>query len=135
MENEKKFESGFRVKNIFLMESNFSRINEVVFKEFENSLNIHVNVSVNKNNITVEEIVGLVQLHDKKEQVKIRVRMVGLFELVGESEIKDMEEFGRINGASIIFPYIREHISCLSQKAGIGPIFLPPVNFSKANKQ
>jgi preprotein translocase subunit SecB len=55
--------------------------------------------------------------------------MVGVFECVGESELKDYDLFGRVNGAAIIFPYIREHISGLSLKAGLGPIILPPVNF------
>ena len=45
-----------------------------------------------------------------------------------------MEEFGRINGASIIFPFLREHIANLAMKAGLGPIMLPPVNFQKLNK-
>ena len=57
--------------------------------------------------------------------------MVGIFECIGESQLKDYEKFGKINGAAIIFPYIREHITNLSMKAGLGPIILPPVNFTK----
>jgi len=132
MEQNKNFESGFIIKNIILLESNFSRINQVFFDNVNNELNINANVSVNDKTVTVEEIVNLRQLHDEQEQVKIRVRMVGVFELVGESEIKNLEEFGRINGASIIFPYIREHITNLSQKGSVGAIILPPVNFTKA---
>ena len=132
MEQNKNFESGFIIKNIILLESNFSRINQVFFDNVSNELNINANVSVNDKTVTVEEIVNLRQLHDEQEQVKIRVRMVGVFELVGESEIKNLEEFGRINGASIIFPYIREHITNLSQKGSVGAIILPPVNFTKA---
>lgn len=29
-----------------------------------------------------------------------------------------------------MFPYIREHITALSLKAGLGSIILPPINFT-----
>ena len=129
MEN-KKNESGFSIKNIILIESAFSRINNVIFDEVHNDININVNVSVAGSNITVEETVDLSQKHDGNEQLKFRVKMIGLFEKVGESEITNLDQFGRINGASIIYPYIREHISNIALKAGLGTIILPPVNFA-----
>jgi preprotein translocase subunit SecB len=58
--------------------------------------------------------------------------MVGTFEKVGESII-NLEQFGHVNGAAIIYPFIREHLSNLSAKAGVGIILLPPVNFTKTN--
>jgi preprotein translocase subunit SecB len=51
--------------------------------------------------------------------------------VLGESILKDFDEFGKINGAAIIFPYIREHITNIFLEAGIGAIILPPVNFTK----
>ena len=122
--------SGFAIQNIILTESTFSRINNAVFEEVENNMNINVNVTVNTPTITVEETVDLVQIHKGNEQMKIRVKMVGIFQVVGESKLKDLEVFGRINGASIIFPYIREHITSITQKGGMGAIILPPVNFT-----
>ncbi len=122
--------SGFAINNIILTESSFSRINNAVFEEVENNMNINVNVMVNAPTITVEETVDLVQNHKGNEQMKIRVKMIGIFRVVGESKIKDLEAFGRINGASIIFPYIREHITSITQKGGMGAIILPPVNFT-----
>ncbi len=123
--------SGFAIQNIILTESTFTRINNAVFEGVDNTMNINVNVSVKSPTITVEETVDLVQTYQGKEQMKIRVKMVGIFQMVGESQIKDLESFGRINGAAIIFPYIREHITNLSQKGGMGTIILPPVNFTK----
>lgn len=125
--------SGFAIQNIILTESTFTRINNAVFEGVDNTMNINVNVSVKSPTITVEETVDLVQTYQGKEQMKIRVKMVGIFQMVGESLIKDLESFGRINGAAIIFPYIREHITNLSQKGGMGTIILPPVNFTKIN--
>lgn len=130
MDQAQKTESGFAIQNIILTESTFTRINNAVFENVENNMNINVNVMVNSPTITVEETVDLLQSHEGNEQMKIRVKMVGVFLVVGESKIKDLEVFGRINGASIIFPYIREHITSITQKGGMGAIILPPVNFT-----
>lgn len=135
MSQVQKPASGFAIQNIILIESSFKRINNAIFEDIENNMNIDVNVAVNAPSITVEETVDLVQEHKGNEQMKIRVKMVGLFHVVGESEIKDLESFGRINGASIIFPYIREHISNITQKGGMGAIILPPVNFTNSIKK
>jgi len=44
------------------------------------------------------------------------------------------KNFGNVNGAAIIYPYIREHLTSLSVKAGVGIILLPPANFAAYNK-
>jgi preprotein translocase subunit SecB len=86
---------------------------------------------VNGQIVTVAEEATVIQKFQEIEQVKIKVKMVGIFECIGETELHDFEEFGRINGSAIIFPYIREHIANVSLKAGIGAIILPPINFTK----
>ena len=128
-------DSGFKIKNLLLVKSSFLRSNDVKFeKDVISDLNIGVEVSVEKNIITVAETVYFTQKYNDVEQVNIEVKMVGIFECIGETLLKDYEEFGRINGAAIIFPYIREHITTLSLKAGIGVIIIPPINFEKNNK-
>lgn len=128
-------DSGFKIKNLLLVKSSFLRSNDVKFeKDVLSDLNIGVEVSVEKNIITVAETVYFTQKYNDVEQVNIEVKMVGIFECIGETLLKDYEEFGRINGAAIIFPYIREHITTLSLKAGIGVIIIPPINFVKNNK-
>ena len=128
-------DSGFKIKNLLLVKSSFLRSNDVKFeKDVISDLNLGVEVSVEKNIITVAETVYFTQKYNDVEQVNIEVKMVGIFECIGETLLKDYEEFGRINGAAIIFPYIREHITTLSLKAGIGVIIIPPINFVKNNK-
>ena len=128
-------DSGFKIKNLLLVKSSFLRSNDVKYeKDVISDLNIGVEVSVEKNIITVAETVYFTQKYNDVEQVNIEVKMVGIFECIGETLLKDYEEFGRINGAAIIFPYIREHITTLSLKAGIGVIIIPPINFVKNNK-
>lgn len=132
MENQTNLESGFQIKNLILIESIFNRISNVSFGDgIANNLNINVQVGVIDNSINVEEEVLLEQKFQDKIQVTIKVKMVGIFEKIGDSHIGDLEEFGKINGAAIIFPFIREIITNLSLKGGIGPIILSPVNFSK----
>jgi len=126
-----KMESGFRINNLILLESKFKRINNVQFEDANLDLNIDTEVSVNNNIISVAETVSVTKTHNNTEQFSFLVKMVGIFECIGESQLKDYEKFGKINGAAIIFPYIREHITNLSMKAGLGPIILPPVNFTK----
>ena len=131
MENINTLESGFQIKSIILIESSFNRIINVVFEEgIVNDLNIKTDIGVSEKVITVTEEVAVVQKLKGIEQVNIKVKMVGIFKCVGESSLTDFEEFGRVNGAAIIFPYIREHITHLSLKGGIGAIILPPINFT-----
>ena len=129
-------ESGFTVNNIILLESSFSRIEQVVFaEEVQNNMDIQNNVAVNGNAINVILEVTVTQTYQGKEQVKIKVKMVWMFLKVGESQITDMEAFGRVNGAAIVLPFVREVIANMSIKAGIPAIILPPVNFTKFLKQ
>lgn len=57
--------------------------------------------------------------------------MFGVFMKIWDSNLMDLKDFGYVNGATIIFPYIREHLTALSSKAGLGLIILPPINFTK----
>lgn len=116
---------------MILLESKFSRINEVQFKKETPKLDIKIEteVSVQDKIISVGEKVTLVQKEDATEQFSFVVKMVGIFECIGESSLIEYEAF-RVNGAAIIFPYIREYISNTALKAGLGMIIIPPVNFT-----
>jgi preprotein translocase subunit SecB len=133
-EGIKNIESGFRIHNILLIESNFKRIETVEFNNPNIKQNVHIEsaVSLNpeKNLITVKQTLHYSQVFNEVEQITAQVTMVGVFEKFGESQL-DLEQFGHVNAAAIIYPYIREHLSNLSAKAGLGLIFLPPVNLTK----
>lgn len=132
METNKNPETGFTIDKILLVESSFRRISNMAFdeKNVENTFDINVDVSVNDSTIIVAETVSLNQKFHGTEQFDIKVKMVGIFMVVGKTSITDLDEFGKVNGAAIIFPYIREHITNCFVKAGIGGVFLPPVNFT-----
>lgn len=128
--------SGYHIESILLTESSLSREDNVVFdKNDQRDCQIKTGVAVHENRIIVEETVIVSSKVKDSEQFNIKVTMKGVFVRVGESELKDYDKFGRINGAAILFPYIREHITNLSLKAGLGPIILEPVNFAATAKK
>ena len=127
--------SGFQLKSIILVDSHMSRKPNVNFKELKLDVEIGTGVGVKDNVVNVKLSVNVKQMENGIEQSEMSATMVGTFEKTGETPLNDMEEFGRINGASIIFPFLREHIANLAMKAGLGPIMLPPVNSQKLNKK
>lgn len=130
MENEIK--SGFVINGLLLLESNFKRVSNVRFGEaVQTDMHVNTEVQTEDNSVMVLETVKISQKYEKMEQVSIMVKMAGIFERVGESELEDLEQFGKMNGAAIVFPYIREHITNLSLKAGLPSIIIPPINFTK----
>lgn len=132
MENNNQLESGFKITNLILMDCNFKREANVTFNnpDTKQELNVDVNVNVAGNNIIVSEQVEFKQVFNEIVEFSALIKMVGVFEKFGEAAL-DLEEFGQVNGAAIIFPYIREQLTNISSKAGLGLIFLPPANFTK----
>lgn len=134
MEQNTQPESGFKIVNLLLLESNFKREPTVTFEQekVSNSVTVDVNVQVNENSVFVTETLKYEQKSAEIVEVTAEIKMVGVFEKIGETDL-DLEQFGKINGAAIIFPYIREQLSNLSAKAGIGIVILPPFNFTKTS--
>jgi len=136
MEQNNELESGFKINNLILLESSFKRNTDVSFiqEDIIQKVNLDVKVGINGNIVLVTEELIYNQLVKDIEQVSSTIRMIGVFEKIGSSKL-DLELFGHINGAAIIFPYIREHLTNLSAKAGIGLIYLPPANFTKKTEK
>ena len=133
MENIKDKKSGFIVETIILTESSFNRKGQIVFKDSEQEVSFETGVGSKDNIVNVKLTTTVINKYQNEEQYIIKVTMVGVFKRNGNSEIKDNEQFGKINGAAIIFPFVREHIANIAMKAGLGSIILPPVNFTKVN--
>lgn len=130
--NNRNPKSGFTLENIILIESTFNRISDVIFDDkVQNSFDINVGVASSEPKIVVTVDVAVAQNRDMVEQFRITAKMVGIFKKEGESDIKSDEDFGRINGAAIVFPFVREHIANMALKGGLGAVLIPPVNFTK----
>lgn len=134
MKNENNADTGFKVNRILLLESNFNRIPNVSFNDplVKSNIDISVNSQTIENKVFVTVTLKFEQLKEELVEVSCTITMLGEFEQVGNIDI-DLESFGKVNGAAIIYPYIREQLSNLSLKAGLGNIILPPANFVKLN--
>lgn len=123
---------GYKVENVVLIESTFSRVVSVDVKEYTiaNEINIsHESLETlvdNKFGVTLTlEYVG------KQNELIIctsKIKMLGLFEKIGEPALNE-DSFKKINAPAIIYPFIREHLYNICLKAGIANILLPTVNF------
>src|ERR1044072_4845359 len=104
-------ESGFRIINILILQSNFNREVEINFqKTIENKLEINVDGKKidGTNNYAVEILASLNGINSEKIEYTFDVKIVGFFEKSGSPSISD-DQFVRINAPAIIFPFIREH--------------------------
>jgi preprotein translocase subunit SecB len=133
-ETVENIESGFKVTNIILMSSSFRRELFITFDpaQIGHEINIDVNVQLDNNKIAVTESLLFKQIKgaDKTVEIEAMVSMLGIFESVGQPTI-DPNEFGNVNGAAIIFPYLREVLSSMCVKGGAGHIILHPYNFTR----
>ncbi len=78
--------------------------------------------------LTVSATIG------KKTAYMIEIEQAGIFTITGFDEA----QLGYVIGAlvpNILFPYARETISSLSQKAGFPPIILNPIDFNVVYQQ
>lgn len=99
--------------------------------EPEINLNLENNVQKLEEDDLFEVTLGLTVTATLGEQTAyvIEVEQAGIFTIAGFSE----EEQAYMIGAmipSILFPYARETISSLSQKAGFPPMLLNPIDFN-----
>ncbi len=125
-------ETGYKIENILLLECQFKRLPDVTFDNTNVTTNVEINVNCKVENDTVfviENVIFESKFNDIVE-VHVGISMLGVFEKVGDAPLKP-EDFGNVNGAAILYPYIREQLSNITLKAGLGNIVLPPVNFVK----
>ena len=117
MDNIKEKQSGFKVESILLTESSFTRKGKINFSESEQEVSFETGVGSKDNTVNVKLTTTVTNKLKDEEQYKIVVSFVGVFKRTGNSQISDNEQFGRINGAAIIFPFVREHIANIALKA------------------
>lgn len=128
-------EAGFSFKQITLIESNFKRAIQVGLEpdKIQENISINVGCKVVGAEIRVQFTLNfaLENTVSGHNEVDCMIKMVGLFEKTGEASVSDLEKFGKVNGAAMIFSFAREHLASLALKANLGSILLPPINFLK----
>jgi preprotein translocase subunit SecB len=125
--------ANYKIDHIFLMELNFKR---EVYIDF-NGLPIDNKIAIDSQAMDAEQpnifLVNLnLSLHGIQNDVTVYqmgIKVTGVFSRLGESQLNE-ETFKKINGPAILFPFVRENISNMALKAGLGNILLPPINFT-----
>jgi len=74
------------------------------------------------------------EIKDEKDFFYIRCAMIGFFSVIKGQENMGLEEYSSLNAPAAVFPYIREVIASTTQKAGIAPVIIPPVNLNLAKQ-
>jgi preprotein translocase subunit SecB len=122
----------FKIRNVILLESQFSRMSEINYSNpsFETKDNINIDIQAKDNvlfvALTFTYSAGLKEV--EQQEINARIKMLGVFEH-SNADAEAVQQFGKINAPSIIFPFIREHLASLSAKSGVNTILLPPINF------
>lgn len=136
MATEEHHVPGYQILSILLLDSTFTRISQINFGDSQILTNVDV---TNDYQLLDEAFVSEVRVKfslkiQNTVSVSAEVKMVGSFKIIGSPELP-VEEFAKINAPAIIYPYVREHLSMLSLKAGIGQVLLPPFNFIKKKQE
>ncbi len=79
-------------------------------------------------NHSVELHSNLKLVKDGKETLRLTSKFIGFFSIIKGEENMDIKEYVRCNAPALMFPYVREHISSITGKSGINPVYLPPLN-------
>lgn len=123
--------SSIKILSLFLLESNFKRDSLI---EIETLPEVNVLIET-KGGINPETNRAFLELtiktpNEEKNKIpfKAEVKMVGVFQLNNVPQ-NVQDNFLKINAPAIIFPFIREHFAMLTQKSGLPPVLINPVNF------
>ena len=116
----------YKLVELYLQESIF-RCSPRQYQELE--LNFDVKISFSEIENTIHVVLKVILSTAKPDIFHLEASMQGKFERQDETVTMAVEEFSNIIAASIMFPYIREHVSSLTSKSGINPITLPIINF------
>lgn len=105
---------------------------EIFTEEYNPEVNVELNTQIQTLSETSHQITLMVTVTAKQEKRTayiVEVQQAGVFQIDG---FPDDGERGHVLGAycpSILFPYVRESVGDMIQRAGFPPFLLQPVNF------
>lgn len=79
----------------------------------------------------IDILLGITLAPTKKRAETVQATMVGAFRLPTEQPDVTLDVFTRINGPTMLMPYLREAISSLTSRGFVGTFLLPPINVHK----
>ncbi|WP_372997002.1 protein-export chaperone SecB [Lutispora sp.] len=120
---------GIKVNGIILVSEKFSREPDIS-SDLKTTVDFDINLNKieNTDKFNVILTTSVKGMSEEKEVFNLECTFVGLFNYINGEENMEMDDFAKHNAPAIMFPYIREHISSITQKSGIKPIYLAPIN-------
>lgn len=125
--------SGFLVESIALTHVEFVRAENIAKNSVTKPIiNLSLENKVTKTIARCKQTVYVDVINEKDGEslANIEVTVLGVFKKRSKDSELNIEQFAALNAHAIIYPFVREHISNLSLKAGIGVVMLPSVNFA-----
>lgn len=110
----------------------------VFTREFNPELNVELNTNVQHvdgDGYQITLVVTVTAKQDDKTAYIVEVQQAGVFQVVG---FDDVAQHAHVLGAycpGVLFPYVRETVSAMVQRAGFPPFLLQPVNFDSLYQQ
>jgi preprotein translocase subunit SecB len=135
---DKEKDATIKVEAIILEKMDFERQQQVSEDIFQSqgeidTVKLKMDVKIDRQLSTDKKKLMVkfeLSIFDEKKTLNILCRMVGVFVQSSEGSM-NLEEFGKVNAPTFLFPYLRENISSITMKAGLPPIVLPPLNMVK----
>lgn len=124
---DKDKQPGISFDSIMLVKENFWRGYNVP-EESEPKLEFGLTWNIENNKYVVGLSTTLKLIHEEAEVLVLENEFIGLFSIIECSPNMDIEQYVKNNSAALMFPYVREHISAITQKSGVKPVLLPPIN-------
>ena len=109
-------------ENYLISEMKFRKLSD---EDEKNKFGINIGVDESKKFVKLKVFLST-------ERDIIEVEMIGEFEFSDEMKEEEKTKFLKINGAAILYPYVRAYISNISSfdKEAL-PIIIPTVNFQQ----
>lgn len=123
---------GYKVENVILIESFFSRQVSIDLKEY--TITNEINITHEAHETSIDNKFGVTLTLDYKGTQNdliictSKIKMLGVFEKNGDPALAE-DAFKKVNAPAIIYPFIREHLHNICLKSGIANVLLPTVNF------
>lgn len=124
---DKSKQPGIKFNGIILVKELFEREADVP-EDSELKFNFVSKVSQQAEEYNLHLLTEIKLIYEEKEVLLLNSYFVGHFSTIPGEENMDIDEYMESNAVGLMFPYVREHISSITQKAGISPILLPPIN-------
>ena len=125
--------TGYRLERVYVSEQHYEQVETSGLREPENSEDRGVGMSWDWRPLGPRRFEVLLELDLESTSLapeRARVRVMGVFEAVGETQSVEFIQFLRTNAPAILFPFGREVLSTMTARGFFGAFHLHPINIA-----